>query len=1390
MLFCENDNVIEEEDEPMEVEDDVYADVIDEIITMIESKEGKSSLNKAKAWSSKALSEEEAICDLNLLLAGWKDESVWGGESELVTDVRQLISILYSSKNLKHIEMKWLERTMNAISSFPDTFVEAFSLLSLTSESREGIKVASTFTDIAIIGLQIITSRVGLKLNNEEFVETVFDLFSTLIEKFPIEAIFANDKEMIVLKSKCFTIFDLFSTFFQQFTGWIGFSSRVMNELTFMVLNIFQSTFKIPIMKCLTSVFTNSEDQCHMLTELIINSNAVYQFENNQNGTFENAFTILLLTLVQSIFQVRDFNMEEGADFNDSVNMLLLKFKRSEQLIDVITSSFLIKMKQKDIEKYERLAMLKFVNELIRVVFMPEFPAAERIIISIVSKLNYNYLEEKNDLVVRNACITISSELCKMLIKENLYDLDHFKSMHSVKLNDIKTHQQSGFSVKKNNLLKALKVPPKDYCTFASVTTDYLKRKEGQSTIYDYKSSRNYQIASCLDYIINTFDNHSSGMSDKALAKQKIMLESMKKFFVFNLKNLYTYSETKSSYLLTPKDVILSSKMMLIQKELNNYVGNFFKIVISSLRQDIPNHLRVTATKCLTSIVELNYELLDIPLLAPFMSFRTIDNSAQSREVHVSFLAKCFVAKPAFMGKYFKLYYDRLSDQSVMVRKCVILSLPPILNLVSEQDKCNILKDIISRTFDEPIIRDEVTKCLEKRWFDMSYFAAYPPNIFKEILSVMVVCVKNNKEKHFINVLRKIKPLDYIGMNKFIGNLIKATLDFINSILYGQEESSKSSLKNLSASLSLLRLLTEVRPECIVEFIEIMLPYVDLMKDNKSLLPVFYDLLTAILNGIDSLKTSLPFFAMNYIEESVCGLLLMDDFTTWELSIKILSCIRRVWKYKVYRGDKIIDIYAKILGGFKEGVDKGGPSKILYKYGLFVRYYGIEFFKKCQAFEGYANDQFVIQKMFSLILKFAMKATDPLSMKVVIKCLTDALIAYPVWFNEANVVTILQTILKHQECPVLGDIKYIIVNAILIAIEKDEKVVELKSKAIQLDSDLKVLNVEEDSLPFKILNNYYSLIINMDSTTSKMYRVACYKLISLNISTGILNPFNSISHAIAFLCDEDFTIDNEICELMKNTERKAKKCLLEFMVQGMVRGKQFIQNNHNSPRAFYIKGNKGGNLKKTLQSEQVISYFNSIYKFVIKYKHYRRVFFEKLINLISQSTTDYNQIQNKMFLADAVGTLDFSETDSVEYIIKLCDVKINCEGGECFNKIRDFVEKTDLFKENEYDGYSLEVLLQIVKVIGSNQQNSQQFVDILTESCSIMVLLELRKYLLKRYKISMNDNCPDISKLIDYNTRVISYKDIQKFELPINYDGAARTIAEYISNYYDYFYET
>uniref|UniRef100_A0A0K0E2K2 Nipped-B protein n=2 Tax=Strongyloides stercoralis TaxID=6248 RepID=A0A0K0E2K2_STRER len=1394
-MFKEEDLEFDDESMDVDYEDKENDDTMENL---------KADVNKEikmtePAWSSLVLSETEALNDIQNIIMNWEqfnegNSVVWTVESKLnhtiLNNLNQEFNILYCFKKISKIPHSYLEFIMNTISYFPLDVYSYFDLLNFDVDFENKILYCSRFIDISTIGLQIITSRVGLKLNNEEFLETVFDCFVKLVYKVDeycrnCEKI--NLKEVNFLKGKLFTIFEMYGSFFKHAKGYVGFASKVLNELAYMFLNVFEESFKLPINKCLTTIFRNSEDQCQILTELILNSTVSTQFESETTKEEGSDFTILLLNLIQSVFYSENDGGDNEYDFDDNiesaVNALLMKFWRSEKLIDIIISTFLIKMKQKNIEKIERLSMLKFVRELIKLLFKPEWPASERFLIALSNKLSFNFLHSDNDIVVRCMCIEISSELCKMIVKENLYDLNKFRSIFSEKLDEIRSRQYESLSLVKKKVLKPLKTAPLQYCLFSSVVTDYLNKSVNNESVYNFKISKCYHIAQCLNFInkehSSTVDNDES--NEKMKNKMKKMIGSMNKFFIWNLKNLFQYNEVEQYLGLTKSEVEIANKMMIVQREINDYVSNFFKVVVSCLKKEIPLQLRITTTKCLASIFEVNYDLINMPLLVPFITLWALDLSAQSRAVHVDFLAKCISRRPDLMKKYFPVFYKRLNDQNISVRKAVISSLPILIPVMEDDLRYEVVKDVLLMPKEEQTILKEVVDFFKNRWFKEEYALEIPCEIFNEIKLVASYCNNDEKKAAFCQIVECVEDTDCILVQKIMKQFVKY---FWNQISIYFEDDNGTKNETLSECFSALSLISKVLPDLFIDFIDLTIPYIQLFNNDELLKKNVLDLVEIICNTMCSLKIALNKTTMDSLEKLLCSLLLVKDYNLWDRSIKTLGKMDMISKKTTDKPIKYVTTCIECLNQNNAMKSDSNIRIMIYHFGLFMRYYHISFFKRCKYLEDIEHEEFVKQKLIALLFKFTKNRKDSLMIKAVVKSLTESLITYPNYFIESKILNFFKQYIDGSSENLFNCT--VIVKALYEVIKNDDKVSGIQA---EVDKNLKILNLEEDSLPFKIMNAYYNSILDIYFKIDSSTRVDCYKLISLNVSTGIINPHESIKYLVASLCDSKLIIENEVLSLLLNVERKSPKTFLKFIIEGMVQGQNILLQYHceTTFRGFYLKIDKNKKIKKILKSSEVTSYFNIVYKFILKYKYYKRTFFNNIIEEISVISNNYDIIKKKMFIVDTIATFNYKETDSLKLIIEKCGSILDVNGSEHLKYISNILETDINFKESLKDPYTFNEVFRVLKSL--DEENVLKLINYVMESYSYALLCELRSYLLKRYNIKDDDEGEiKLRGLNELDLPIINYKHIFNFQIPL-LDGSLKTLSEYICYYYSAIYE-
>lgn len=196
---------------------------------------------------------------------------------------------------------------------------------------------------------------------------------------------------------------------------------------------------------------------------------------------------------------------------------------------------------------------------------------------------------------------------------------------------------------------------------------------------------------------------------------------------------------------------------------------------------------RAKAIKAITAIVNADPDCLSEDMIESAVTGRLLDSSIAVREATIDLLGKFITYKSEFSDNYYAALLERLKDKGPSVRKRVIKILRDIIGCNRDHERiieiyCEVVKRIGDSTEG---IRDAVSNLFEEAWFNEK-----PQKFFMSIVKVLrvlkakepiVLLFKSVIEKNPEKYLEQLGKLAQISTEQLIASSSMAT-----SILYAK----------------------------------------------------------------------------------------------------------------------------------------------------------------------------------------------------------------------------------------------------------------------------------------------------------------------------------------------------------------------------------------------------------------------------------------------------------------------------------------------------------------------------------------------------------------------------------------------------------------------------
>ncbi|KAI5730483.1 hypothetical protein M8J76_014203 [Diaphorina citri] len=1133
-----------------------------------------------------------------------------------------------------------------------------------------------------------------------------------------------REKSVLTLYTKLSEVVGLISELLaaQTLTDTTVLHASSMGVSPFFVENI--SELQLSSLKLVTTIFTKYEKHRKLLLDDILASMARLPSTKRNLRTYRlnssdyiQMLTALVLQLIQCMVVLPE-SLGSKTEKNpvDPDVFIMSKFKAAKNTATSFLHVFLAKCSSKSEEIDYRPIFENLIQDLLVTVNKPEWPAAELMLSVLGSLLVSSIINKSLEMSLRMASLDYLGSVSARLRKDSVQSKLKLASIDLI-IRDIRYEELKD---EEGNLTAEVKdVKDDDERTefLQRVLLDYLAVQSQSEASLSY--ARYFHITQWYQDIINSAskpavqktkpvkdkkkkrkrvtssDEESSESEEeeevveevpgsefkKIDAKKKFLLSKITPYVQGNTSTqiLQTYVDYESAELIAR---YLGSKQNFSQS-FDTYLRRIISVVMESSVL-----IRTKAMKCLTSIVEVDPEILAMKDMQIGVSVSFLDHSTSVREAAVDLVGKYILNKPELIDKYYNMLSARILDTGVSVRKRVIKILKDICIEYPEYPKIpEICVKMIRRVNDEEGIRKLVMEVFHNMWFMPVHEKPLDTKTLTQkvmhITDVVHACQDIGLE-WFEQLLQSLfKPKDegkekddvVIAAAKHVQveppkQLLLACKQIVNCLIdytVRLDSTDDKTPQKLLSCLQTLFLLAKIRPQLLIDHAITIQPYLSLRchtKENFQVISYAAKILELVVPLIENASES---FLANLESDSVKLVVTQRPNMITSSCITCLSSIvNSVTKnFKLVR-DCFSQFY-KYLTNFRDYHEKTAEpdpgvvkrfkdifKKAVLVIGLLLRHFN---FTDPQII-GDTLAPNIKDQVVEILMYFLQHRAE--YRHFILKAIGHICIRHYELMLTPELKAMYQEILKDPYADT--QIKRQVLNNIEIYLSEEEKRMiqqDLEWAKLSKNENLKEMCDVTSGMASTIVQLYLKEIVESFLHPSLDVRHAVLKVIQLILNQGLLNPVQLVPYLICMSTDPEKPVSNSADKQLQEIEKKYPGFIYMKSQQGIRLSYQFqktLQNTH-IVRGFREKeGELPGALNGFLYS-------------ILKSKQQRRaVALSFLKQFDEQAKTSLEQM---LYLTDNMAYFPYQVQDEPLFIIHNIDIILSVNGT---NLIQSFKE--------------------------------------------------------------------------------------------------------------------
>ncbi|KAL9651304.1 hypothetical protein ABK040_001256 [Willaertia magna] len=1111
------------------------------------------AIDECFAWSDFRDNEEELISD------------------KLLSQISSEISLGYKNNYLKDVPLESLIKLLNVLESqikIGDQIIKNLEdatkedVVEKVNEDKKPFEIGLKCT---VLALKIMSGKsVSKEILVEECFESALELTKVILRKYIFTIIESEDtstssrkkqKKKFSCNKEIIQISSIFKSFYK-----ILKRLKLKDEFVLSLSDIAVSVFfvngidelQLSALDVITKIFsTYQEHREQILAEITASllrlpankkSDKSYRVQEEGN-LYIQMFTSLMLQLVHSCTAVPivdtvsrrltfdDIEEQDGKEEdNDEImkessfseDKMVHLYEQASSCACVFVEYFLDRCINAEIvDGDNRLIIEHFVDDLLSVVHLPTFPAADLLLQSLTSVLCTKYLIKEVADKYRVLTLKILGKIASRIKELESTNKELMQTFISTEENSDNENDEEEKNFTSNDVMSPSKKKLKKKKANTDSPTKRLQEEfknlfelneieKNKLLLYAYLSTKSKEDHSV--FFSRQFAVCQWFYDEKDVEKKLPFYISL---FTRNLREVDNSSTSttlaRDSYIF----VMTNRKQGLVNK------FDFILIQIISVLKDERAKVRADAIKALQNIITMDPSVLNKNFVQLGIRERSIDQSPSVRESVVDLIGNTMITLKKFDDFYIKTILERVKDVGKSVRKKSISLLGEICTLITDDNMiteiCKTLANRLIRTNkEEDTVTALVLKTFKKLWFDKNTSEKLKVSGLQmvDVVGKQFVDFKQYKDHWLYQIISMALKSKDDRFKPSMMIIIETLLQHIMKLDEEKVESDIPNRDNITTCMSTLHLICLADPELLLPHFKSIRIYVDrnYVTGNNPKPSLIYhaasilEKLCPLINKPDTKFNDSLFNELRYLMSGATGMKL----ETLEACVSCLCAFSARVKYvgKLYEILKLLSPF--VIYNTDNAQNEARTARVVYIIGLMCRYFDFDTAEiDSQIIDPKLKPGNILTTLYHNTLSW-LKCDSLFIKQKASRALGFLLIRQPKLFIQMNSQNIVSQSLKNEN-------KEFVYNVLLM----------FKDFLIAEESKMSAASGTENldtGVTTSFMSSYIDALLNLLHDPSDAVRFASLEVVDLIIQQGLTIPARVMRHSIALESDPNSQI--------------------------------------------------------------------------------------------------------------------------------------------------------------------------------------------------------------------------------------------------------------------------
>eukprot|EP00731_Ephydatia_muelleri_P018474 Em0011g514a len=1131
----------------------------------------------------------------------------------------------------------------------------------------------------------------------------------------------------------------------QPLTDTIVLQISSLGVSSFFVENI--SALQLSALRLARAVFSRYETHRDLIMEDIFASLARLPTSKRNLRTFRLAnnqcvqmVTALILQLVQCIVvpPVQDRlpcheDEESKTKKQGDVDMLVINsYELALRTGKNFLSTFMRKCCTGKEEDDFRPLFENFVSDLLTILNLPEWPAAEVLLTLLGMLLVHAFMNRNNEISLRLIALDHLGVIAARLRQDGIVSMerDHDELINILaqilqsklevcSLKSTGSKMMDAFSENTQHFQKALiahltkRCAVDPACGYARdfYLGQWLRdcQQEMERVLTGSSSQPEFPIDPIgLDGIPPPETDRATALQDAEQRQQ--FLHSMLERTELDIKQLEDVLDDRSACTVSR----FLGSFRALSKSFNTYLQQLLRVL-----NEPAVHVRSRAMKALSTIVAADPSLLSRLDLQRGVHSRFLDQSTLVREAAVDLVGRFVLSCPDLAVQYYEMLGERILDTGVSVRKRVIKILKDIcMNQPNFSKIDEICVKIMKRINDEEGIKQLVTTVFQQLWFTPPEGANKREILLKRAKNITNVVDACKESECFEQLLEQLFKNEDSATKKSMLEVSQLLVDTLVENVLSLDESAATHQHTTSvglvACITTLYIFCKIRPNLLLKHATTLHPYLSSKCSTQNDMLVVSHVAHILEQVVPKIEHPSESF-MRELEEDLVKLIMKHG----QMIVQgCVFCLGTVVNSVTHNYQLVKETFMKFFVHLEkvhtlQTQDSHNPQlpqlkatvlRSVFTVGLLCNSFDLDVI--CQ------GDEKISSRVHSLLVSFAKAADEEIQLKSVTG-LGFFYLRYPELMLEQEPKAIYQDWLSPNSavkkmCQVLKNLQNYFKE-----VEAKLKVESDASKKTD-PGNLLEFGDHHSSVCSNVAQSFLSVVLESSFNSDVAVRMSSLHVVVLILRQGLVHPAQCVPYLIAMSTDPEAAIRIKAEQQLTEHSSKYGQIMQSHLIAGVKRSYMFLRLASSD----LVRGCT----EHPTASQSVLAH---VYTLVRSNKQHRRAFLKALLRHFEE--LEKTSLEMLLFLSDNLAHFPYATLEEPLFVAHHIDVTLSVTGTTLLQSFNEAIwGRKESSNEDIEDIHSLML----------RDCNIHRLAECCYSSYGCFLLLLLKRHLQRCYALS------------------------------------------------------